>query len=486
MAKLITRKHCDEWLKDKTRNPLTGRKIANDGVIAKNLNEVCSGVIKKAKTKTKTKNNDFILRKHCDIWQKDKDHNPLTGRKIASDGLIARNLKEICSISAENCRVFQANPLLHPITKTKLAKGLFAQLEALCGLPLPLDSQKANQKANQKDKSDKYAKLINVLRKHIVPIIHKTDTSESRINFFKIINNYLKDLQPCLGLSANSIIIQNSKNQPIINFDKRIGTESKYGIAYLNKGAGFGRLLKFSCKLMIENIKHAYEVEILKAMTNIVLANKSIHFPIAYKTMKCDKPCIFQECPQIIEKAPYYIVINELADEDLEMWFKVKHSNSEYESIIMQIIVAIHYFNFLGYQHNDLHLGNFLIHKIKSGGYWHYKLDTFDIYIPNTGYMVVMWDFGKSTRPPYIIPSKDYYNTIGLIADMKKIYINDKLIPVPKSIMNSIMNPLVKHIYNLQETDDVILFIIKNIPFKNVLFKNKKLNVINKVPYKLN
>jgi len=295
-----------------------------------------------------------------------------------------------------------------------------------------------------------------------------------------------KDLQPCLGLSANNLIIKNSKDQPIINFDKRIGTESKYGIAYLNKGAGFGRLLKFSCKLMIENKKHTTEVEILKALTKIVLTDKLIHFPITYKVMKCDNPCLFQECPQIIEKKPYYIVINELADEDLEMWFKVKHSAIEYESIIMQIIVAVHYFNFLGYQHNDLHLGNFLIHKIKSGGYWHYKLDSFDIYIPNTGYLLVMWDFGKSTIPPYIIPSKDYYNAIGLIGDMKKVFKNEKLIPVPKSMMNNILNPLVDHIYNLQETDDVILFIIKNIPFTYVLFKNKKIEIINKVAYKLN
>jgi predicted unusual protein kinase regulating ubiquinone biosynthesis (AarF/ABC1/UbiB family) len=41
----------------------------------------------------------------------------------------------------------------------------------------------------------------------------------------------------------------------------------------------------------------------------------------------------------------------------------------------------------MGFYHNDLHLGNFLIHKVKPGGFWHYKISDIDIYVKNMGYL---------------------------------------------------------------------------------------------------
>ena len=458
-------------------------KPCKEGKI-RNANYRCVNdpILKKLRPKTISK---LITREHCNEWLKDNTRNPLTNRKIKSDGPIARELNSICSINAHDCEAFMANPL---VTRKKLTKGLFAQLNAICIKSNATEKSKTPVKTPNHDR--KIANLIRVLRKNIGPIIHKTDTTESRINFYNIINNYLKNLQPCLKLNNKDLVLFNDKKQAIINFDKCIGTESNYGIAYLNKGAGFGRMLKFSCKLMSADVEdHRYEVEILKDLTNVVLNNKFIHFPIAYKIMKCDLPCKFKQCPSVLDKSKYFIVINELADGDTIHWFKTKHTDVEYESILMQIIVAIQFLNSMGYQHRDLHLGNFLIHTIKPGGYWYYKLNNDDIYIPNTGYLLVLWDFGMTHKlggklEPYL----DYFRAINLITRMRIVYKDYHLIPVSASMQNNILKPLDTYISTkLIKKDALIPFIIHNIPFNHIIFNKANVqNVINLIPHKLN
>ena len=44
--------------------------------------------------------------------------------------------------------------------------------------------------------------------------------------------------------------------------------------------------------------------------------------------------------------------------------------------------------------HCDTHGGNFLYHKIKPGGYFHYNLYGKDYYLENIGFLWVIWDFG--------------------------------------------------------------------------------------------
>ena len=44
--------------------------------------------------------------------------------------------------------------------------------------------------------------------------------------------------------------------------------------------------------------------------------------------------------------------------------------------------------------HNDAHAGNFLYHRIKPGGYFHYNIYGQDFYLENIGFLWVIWDFG--------------------------------------------------------------------------------------------
>ena len=118
----------------------------------------------------------------------------------------------------------------------------------------------------------------------------------------------------------------------------------------------------------------------------------------------------------------YYVIINELASMDLQTWFKNTYSPQVYESIFMQIIFAISAFHQMGYLHHDLHLGNFLVHKVTPGGYWRYRSKRLkkDIFVPNTGYLLVIWDPGMTT--PYDHRwAMDYLRPFILIRDIYKL-----------------------------------------------------------------
>lgn len=271
-------------------------------------------------------------------------------------------------------------------------------------------------------KRDAKKKLTSVFKKYLGPVINKS-TLETRIRFSKIINGLLDGIEQCLSIHHERLaLIKN--NEPIVYFSKRIGTESKYGMVYMSTGTSYGRLLKFATKFTKITSETQTEMELLKRMSKIVLSKQFPNMPISYKIMNCYTSCKDNRCP-IVTETPYFVIINELADFDLITWFEKEHTSDECESIIMQLILALHCFHSFGYSHNDTHLGNFLVHKIPPGGHWRYKIGNNDIYVPNTGYLLVLWDPGKATE----IDSKnniiyDYTRPLYLMIDVHSHYKN--------------------------------------------------------------
>ena len=49
---------------------------------------------------------------------------------------------------------------------------------------------------------------------------------------------------------------------------------------------------------------------------------------------------------------------------------------------------------YINAHHRDAHAGNFLYHKVKPGGYFHYNIYGQDFYLENIGFLWVIWDFG--------------------------------------------------------------------------------------------
>ena len=109
------------------------------------------------------------------------------------------------------------------------------------------------------------------------------------------------------------------------------------------------------------------------------------------------------------------VIFNELAHYDFITWlnnmFIKKTLNKEIiESILLQVYIALIALGDLGFIHMDLHLGNVLISEIKNikNSYWIYIIKKKTYYVPNYGYHVKIWDFGRAMSYDIDSPQQMY------------------------------------------------------------------------------
>lgn len=422
----------------------------------------------------------------CAEWKNNSTINPETGHKITKNGPIYKKYEKICSI----CDLWLDNPDQDPTTNRKLNKnaknGIYSQLVSLCSIKkvaakqASAEHKKSSSKAPEAsaapaeaDLEEARNKLIAAINKKIGPILHKSDTLKARIEFKNIITNYLDDIKPCINEYQDKLYLfkgEKKHAQPMVYFNKRIGTESAYGEAFLNMGRGFAKLLKFSCKIMEVNPDHTLETKLLEKMSALAEKGRTPNMPMTYKILKCKSPCKLDNCPGPSRNNPYYVIINELADSDLETWFTKKHTTSQYESILMQIMFAIFSFHTIDHLHNDAHLGNFLIHKIKPGGYWRYQFNDENIYIPNCGYLLVMWDPGRASKYNFKLANEDYTYPFGLISEIDTInrYREIGLKSIPDKLSKYMLTPMLNIFYDEETERDAIWKIIRYIRDKKI------------------
>ncbi|KAJ3223125.1 hypothetical protein HDU81_009385 [Chytriomyces hyalinus] len=98
------------------------------------------------------------------------------------------------------------------------------------------------------------------------------------------------------------------------------------------------------------------------------------------------------------------LLVNELADGELQMLLKRPNlhiwTHHLVESCMFQVAAALFALErYFQARHNDLHYGNVLVHKVKPGGYWKYVINEKAYFVPNCGYMFVLWDFGLAHIP---------------------------------------------------------------------------------------
>ena len=420
-----------------------------------------------------------LTKKDCDSWRVSPEVNPTTGRKIKLDGSIYKQIQKECDspITKKECDKWKKDPSKHPVTGRKISSttknGIYHQLLKICGSSIIPKPSKSTSPVVKDDLEAQRAKLILAVRKAIAPVLHK-DNTQMRIEFNNIMNKYLKDLKPCLEEQNNKLCLVSKKNNIVIQFDKQIGSTSKYGIAFLNMGKGFASLLKFSCKIMSAKLPaHVQEIEILEKMSNLVIKGISPNMPMIYKTLNCTRKCKINLCPDLTTKQGYFVVINELANSDLQTWFKGSYSREVYESILMQILFAIYTFHSLGWSHQDCHLGNFLVHHIKAGGCWRYQVGGKNVYVPNHGFLLVLWDPGLASSMTDF--KTDYDRTFRLIANMEhyKLYTDAGLNKPPKPLVDFGIVPVINSFnFSIKDEKHTIIDIIDRIKSDVIKFKS--------------
>jgi len=234
-----------------------------------------------------------------------------------------------------------------------------------------------------------------IVKKFILPFTNRVSSNiNSRIEYANKLKEEIKEIayNKCLEyINDGKYKIGNN-----IILEKRIGSDSAYGIIYYSKL----KLYKFAAKIMSLVYYNTREIEIANNLSKLVLKRENPHFPIIYKHFTCFNPINNSNYPILTRDDKYLILLNELANGDLETLIALDYINNDlFINIIQQIYISILSFHKKSrYAHCDAHSGNFLYHKIKPGGYFHYYIKDIkkNFYIENKGYLWIIWDYGNS------------------------------------------------------------------------------------------
>ena len=107
---------------------------------------------------------------------------------------------------------------------------------------------------------------------------------------------------------------------------------------------------------------------------------------------------------------------------DIDNWLKTRPSDEEIYNAVFQLTAAMAtlYYNY-GMTHNDIHLGNILMHKTTPGGYWEYFVCGKRYMCPNIGILAVLWDFGFATIPGVVGVQQEYVNKDGYFQSVTRL-----------------------------------------------------------------
>jgi tRNA A-37 threonylcarbamoyl transferase component Bud32 len=435
----------------------------------------------------------------CSLWKNNKTINPLTKRKINIDGTIFKLIKKNCDDNKEPKEEREKerkeerkeepqkecppDKILNPETKRcvlktgAIGKRLIQKIKPNNNNNNSNNSNNSNQSTNSDLKTYTYTDMKRF--KDYEKIKHFFE--QEGIKNKECIYPTQKPNEYTLGTNGN------------IHLYKQIGRSSKYGVIF--KCRYKKELPYFIGKIQVDSRVSSKELIILEQISKYAIKYKVANLPIIYKYVKCSN--VKYSDNQIGLKLPktiinpftlkvrtYTIIFNEIGFGDLKTFIDENIKKLDLKlvrNITAQIFMSLACIHSLGIIHNDSHYGNFLYHKIKRGGCFHYNINGTDYYIENMGYLWISWDYGISMKNRnhgmYLI---DYYRITYVIKKTLK-----ELLGEMKFNFLEIINDMIKHpeeIYipvlkrlNMGE-NDFLKFLLDN----NLLFSKVPIgNVIN-------
>ena len=139
------------------------------------------------------------------------------------------------------------------------------------------------------------------------------------------------------------------------------------------------------------------ELAASKLINQLIFQNVSPHFVTSYTNDYTERDGICNE------KYPYTSLhyIEYIYDSvTWSEWVREEHLITYWYNAYFQIVSALYSLRkFFNMTHLDLHAENILVKRIAPGGYWHYKIEGTDYYVPNLGFRVYIIDFGHAWIP---------------------------------------------------------------------------------------
>jgi hypothetical protein len=239
-----------------------------------------------------------------------------------------------------------------------------------------------------------------------------TDSLKDRIDTFREISG-----QITLDSYGGELCVRSSKLGDVASLVKRIGSPSAFGETWL--GCAMNSTKRACIKIAIKiaaihgndndgkftnhqlksRLSIWSEVVGYTASTLLALSGVCPNLPIIYRYYTCPS-CEFTNEHRVvgIDGGACLIIMNELADGDLKTLIREKPKvwNSELiMNCVFQVFAGLYALKkFFKMTHNDLHPGNILVKSVPAGGHWLYIIDGQKYYLPNLGYVFILWDLG--------------------------------------------------------------------------------------------
>lgn len=188
----------------------------------------------------------------------------------------------------------------------------------------------------------------------------------------------------------------------------------------------------------VKIVKHMslHERTALEICLQLVSKNVCPNFTILYGIIKCP------QCPLPTGSSCSVFVTEYAHSGDMSHWIKIPRNTKYIDNIMFQICCAVYaLFKHGRRAHNDLHLGNILVHSIEPGGSWMYTIDGVAYYCPNFGVFVTLSDFDKC-RPA--TATLDHVRAAKLVR-----LLCTKIPDTTKSLLKSIESQNISQVFGL-------------------------------------
>jgi hypothetical protein len=430
--------------------------------------------------------------------------NPLTNRPIKKGGAIYNkllkkglldNAEKDCVVNEKTGRAVRASgkvgkEVIKRDAGAKIAGAIKRKLTKKLQPPKPKSAvyKKAKKVPVIKDKEDTpfVDEPTTVTGKYNLP---------NRVNFINKVKTLVKDIKDGDCIEPKKFGDNDGYTvRDIINLEKRIGTESAYGVIYLTTIAGASNNYKIASKLFGNNGGNRKEIEIMDFLTEkMLLTQKNRHFLALYNKTAClDKK---------LKPKMRLLSINELAHGDLKTLVETESVMSNDKLVInlyIQTMISIASFHkATKYYHGDAHWGNFLYQKNVEKGYYHYRNNNTDYYLEASDYTIMIYDFGlaKKIKKGEGVFYENSQNVIGDYVRINYAFFNEDQEGWCKGnfISEDLSDTMITSVENLMDInsrdnnmeipDEVIGFL--NAFFPDVFMTKRPPNVINKIPFEI-
>ncbi len=285
-------------------------------------------------------------------------------------------------------------------------------------------------------------------------------------------------------VNGEKLCVKSSKLGNAVKMNKRFGSPSIFGEAWL--GYTFKNKYNVAIKKMPLGEDDQYESYTYEQLmsgdscwsemtaymlcTILVMSNVCPNLPVLYKYFWCPSCKFVNKAIKGKATRPCLLVVNELANGDLKMYLEKKPeiwTPGLVDSCVFQIAAGLYALEkYYGMTHNDLHYGNILVHEIPAGGYWHYKIHGKHYYVPNLGYLFLLWDFGMTNIPGKIKGRPEFYTVdaspipnetdIGRICAVMADPLRSRKVKNMKGKQHEILGKIIKNEHRQQPVREII------------------------------